>query len=597
MGHVIIDGKNLETTPSEWLSVGANVTELVNLWAGRFDLVTMIGPGIGNPNPACFIPSTAEILIDTDAVFARGISPAMIGDLSVKKNQYEYPKAIGAIMHESFHARYSGWNIDQARKDLKQDEFDALILLEESRIEKFGLSAISLSANFLRSAVMEIVIKDAEEQFSTSSNTGTASFLVGLVNSRIIAGVLTEEEVKPITDLVYDFLGYEFVQKLEAILEKFQAHDSHRDISPVYPLAVEWAELVREKSKENGEQPSESGESGESGESESTDSDFAEALREAMQEVAGAVAVAVGMDLGEEQTEEEWKKVVSERSSLAKEQGANKDVATEVFNKTTGPGESRTSSYLIEARRPESGERIAAVKVAQMLERAKYRERDAVEIKSALPPGRLRTRALVQGTAQRSRGMVAQVEPWRRTVRKHTDDPTLTVGVMVDISGSMSSAMQPMATTAWVMSEAVKRVQGKCAMVYFGNDVFPTLKAGQHLDEVTVYSASDGTEKFDKAFRALDGSLNLLNGNGARLLVVVSDGEYVPQEITNAKRTLEACDKNGVGVLWLPFTSGSNGARMCAETKAVALGGKLDPTEASIEIGKACAKALENASS
>ena len=84
--------------------------------------------------------------------------------------------------------------------------------------------------------------------------------------------------------------------------------------------------------------------------------------------------------------------------------------------------------------------------------------------------------------------------------------------------------MQPMASVAWILSEATRRVQGRAAMVYYGNNVFPTLKPGQHLDRVKVYSAPDMTEKFDKAFKALNGGLNLLNGSGALLLVVVSDG-------------------------------------------------------------------------
>ena len=208
-----------------------------------------------------------------------------------------------------------------------------------------------------------------------------------------------------------------------------------------------------------------------------------------------------------------------------------------------------------------------------------------MEITSVTPPGRLRTRALVQGAALKERGVRQQTEAWRRTVRKHTDDPTLTVGVMVDISGSMGSAMQPMATTAWVMSEATRRVQGKCAMVYYGSDVFPTLKAGQHLEDVKIYSASDHTEKFDRAFRALDGSLNLLNGSGARLLVIVSDGEYTPEETKRAKEIVEKCKASGVAILWLPFDSG-RGAKNIGEDYAEIVLDINKPAETAEVIGR-----------
>jgi hypothetical protein len=192
-------------------------------------------------------------------------------------------------------------------------------------------------------------------------------------------------------------------------------------------------------------------------------------------------------------------------------------------------------------------------------------------------------------------GQMPTANQWERRIRKHTDEPTLNVGVMVDISGSMRAAMEPMATTAWVMSEAVRRVQGKAAMVYYGQDVFPTLKAGQHLDGVKVWSANDPTEKFDKAFKALDGALNLLNGNGARLLVVVSDGVYTDGECRNATKWVKRCEQQGVAVLWLTFQDrhNQNAESLCKGTKAVVLSGRLDPADAAVEIGRAAARALE----
>jgi Mg-chelatase subunit ChlD len=186
-------------------------------------------------------------------------------------------------------------------------------------------------------------------------------------------------------------------------------------------------------------------------------------------------------------------------------------------------------------------------------------------------------------------------EPWKRTVRKHTDDPTLKIGVMVDISGSMASAMNPMAVTAWAMSEAGRRVQAQTAMVYYGEDVFPTLKPGQHLDKVNVYTAPDGTEKFDKAFKALDGGLNLLAGSGARLLVVVSDGCYTDAERDHAKKWVRECDKAGVAVLWLPFDKYERSGyadRITSGTSAVVLAKVQDPADAAVTIGQAAADAL-----
>jgi hypothetical protein len=132
-------------------------------------------------------------------------------------------------------------------------------------------------------------------------------------------------------------------------------------------------------------------------------------------------------------------------------------------------------------------------------------------------------------------------------------------------------------------------------MVYYGQDVFPTLKPGQHLDKVNVYTAPDGTEKFDKAFKALDGGLNLLAGSGARLLVIVSDGCYTDAEREHATKWVRECDKAGVAILWLPFDKYERSGyadRITAGTSAVVLSKVNDPAEAAVTIGQAAAEAL-----
>jgi hypothetical protein len=129
-------------------------------------------------------------------------------------------------------------------------------------------------------------------------------------------------------------------------------------------------------------------------------------------------------------------------------------------------------------------------------------------------------------------------------------------------------------------------------MVYYGQDVFPTLKPGQQLPQVNVYSAPDGTEKFNKAFKALDGGLNLLHGTGARLLVVVSDGCYTDDETQKAREWMRRCHEAGVAVLWLPFDRDHYVDSITRGTDAVKLAGTLDPASAAVEIGKAAASAL-----
>ena len=430
----------------------------------------------------------------------------------------------------------------------------------------------------------DVVIGDVKEDMEKQTPTKSLTNLIGLVHARIDAGILEEHEVAVVMELVENQIPADVVEQLRTIALSAQAHELHDDATELYPLAIEWARIVRDLAKERGD--------------EEGDNPLGEALKkmlsdviDAMEEASDEISASNFGELADQEQLEDMKEEVKAKADDAKEEQENREVAKDVFSKSSGAGSTKSHSELVEVRSPNADELVAAVTIGQWLEKAKYRERDEHEIASILPPGRLRTRAIVQNAALKSRGVNQQVEAFRKTVRKHTDDPTLHVGVMVDISGSMGSAMKPMATTAWVMSEAVNRIQGECAMVYFGNDVFPVLKAGQRLKEVSVYSASDGTEKFDKAFSALDGALNLLHGNGARLLVIVSDGQYTSDESQKAREVIAKCEAAGVAILWLPFDDGA-GADRLANNYAEVIRESSNPAQAAETIGRAAERVM-----
>ena len=605
MGHFAHGETRAEAPPREWMKVGSEVGQLANEWAGRSDLVAYVGPGAGGPAPARFIPASAEIEVNVDIAFGSGVEPEDV-NLLTRSGRYDFPRGTGAVLHEAFHARFSLWDIEQASKDLKADEFAALMLLEESRIETLGAKIAPKALPFLRACALEIVIGDSKEIFSGASDTKSLAKLVALVYGRVDGGILPLYDVSDLTDLLDDYFGLDKITALRDIQIEAQAYVAHSNIVPIYPLAIEWARIVREVAEDKGDAEPEGGEGSEGEGSESGEgsgegsgmSDFMKAVKEALEGAAEAVAVANDGALGDQERAEKYEEVVGEKAAQAQERKSAEKAREQVFGKPGGVGSSNvygsSDSRLYETRVPEADERVAANVVAKMLERAKYHDRSEVEVQSVLPPGRLRTRALIQGVAQKSRGQMVEVAPWRRTVRKTTDDVSLTVGTMVDISGSMGRAMLPMAVTAYVMSEAVRKVQGRTAMVYFGTDVFPTLRPGEHLTEVKVYTAPDGTERFEKGFQALDGALNLLYGTGARLLVVVSDGNYHGPENGKAKALVKRCADMGVGVVWLPFDDGSQ-ARSLVGKNGTVLSGNLSPANAAQDIGKACADALTRA--
>jgi hypothetical protein len=589
MAHLKVSKTRAEQTPPEWLKVGAQLGELVNTWAGRSDIVAYVGPGAGDSAPACFNPPMAEVEVDVAVAFGATVTPQTIGDIRERGTQFDFPRASGAIFHEALHARYSRYDLLKAIEDLSKNEMTALTILEETRIEALGVENFPANRVFLRACAMDIILDDVRENLEKITATRAMAQLAALVCARVDAGSLDAEDALDVQSMVSDFFGATRYSQLRNIWLRFQKHEEHFNALPLYDLAREWESIVKDTAEDNGDAEDEA--SMIPAAMAGIISDIIGSLEEAAEDIA----ISIGDEAQEQEQKEDWKEIVDFRGKAAKQQKDHEKISEEVFNKSSGEDGNGSYSRIKETRAPSGLERAAAVKIANMLERAKYRERDEKEVTSILPPGRLRSRAMLQEAAYKARGSMMHAQPWKRTVRKHTDDPTLNVGVMVDISGSMADAMQPMAVTAWAMSEAVRRVQGRCAMVYYGSGVFPTLKPGQHLPEVNVYTAPDGTERFDRAFKALDGSLNLLNGTGARLLVVVSDGCYVPEETEKAKKWIQECEKNGVAVLWIPFAHAHQLAYVrdiVKGTSVALLQDVIDPADAALQIGKAAADAL-----
>ena len=95
------------TTPKEWLVVGSQIGKLVNDWSERSDLVVSLGDYTNSGAPALYTPDSAEIEIGLVETFGERTKPEHIDDLRLRKNQLDWPTAIGAVFHESAQARFA----------------------------------------------------------------------------------------------------------------------------------------------------------------------------------------------------------------------------------------------------------------------------------------------------------------------------------------------------------------------------------------------------------------------------------------------------------------------------------------------------------
>lgn len=609
--HFTINENAIARTPAEWLGVGAGIGKIANRWAIRDDLVVMLGEETASGAPAMFNPRSSEIEVNIESAFGKFATPHLIGDFEARMTQLDFPVASGAIFHEACHARFSRFDLAEVHAELarrgRAKDFNTVHFLEEGRIEAWGVHYHPENRVFLRSCAMEIVVNDLlakNEEFKATPRS--VASLCALTMARVSAGVLNPEDIEPIASVIETYFDAETIEKLRSVWERFQAHEAHSNYLPLLDLAKEWNDILDELAGDEpgddegeGEGGTPTPEKGEGGTPTPGDGEgeFSKAIKEALEEMMENIKISNQGDIADAQVDEEWREEREARANHAQKRKTREKVAEDMFHSTGSQpaGGKKSNSVIKETRKPTSDERIAAVKVGIALEKAKYRERGVTEHNTVIPPGRLRNRAMVQGAALKAKGVREPVEAWRQTKRKQTETPELRVGVMVDISGSMGMAMEPMASTAWVMSEAVRRVQGKCAMVYYGEGVFPTLKPGQHLNEVAVYTAPDGTEEFDKAFLALDGALDFTDANnGARLLVIVSDGHYRSDQAKKARTHIADANKAGTAVLWITFRNdGSpNSYLRGTDGKAVYFDPSASPADVAKAIGDAAASAL-----
>ena len=591
-----------QNTSPEWLKVGSSLTKLVNLWAERNDLVVYGGADSAEGRaPAAYYADISEIEVNLPEVFGK-TQPETIGDFLDKDTQLEYPMFTGIIYHEALHACFTDWDIPALADQLDQNESHAFMMLEESRIEAKGVIERPQLKQFLRASALEMALEDVTTASlaTMQGDVWQVANLVGLSLARVDSGVLEDSDVAEIYEIAVEVLGEELLEALQDVWVEFQSL-STRQVSQGVALAKKWVELLRQADPEGEPQRGEGeGAFDEQGEEEQEQgkgqqgNELGKRIREALEDSATKTEIDANQELENQQTSEEMSEVAKQRAEEAKKRNQKKDEAKRIFDKSHNERGSGSHSRVSQRRQPTGAERASAVQIAKSLEKAKYRERSVHIRKSHAPMGKLVARNLIQNKAMESMGKRGELPAWKQKVRKHTDEPDLTLGVMVDISGSMSSAMEAMASTAWIMSEAGRRIQAKTAMVYYGEGVFPTLRVGQRLSEVSIYTAPDGTEKFGQAWKALDGELGLTYADGVRILVIVSDGYYTPAEQDRCIEALKECKRNGVAVLWLvPKTSHSYPARnLTASAGWGVVADELDVAQIASVVGKTATEAL-----
>ncbi|MFY1700213.1 hypothetical protein ACN28G_00365 [Micromonospora sp. WMMA1923] len=563
-----------------WRTMSAALSAHVPPIAGREDLLVVIAPGAGGGAPACFVREHATIEIDGTHL---GVDPRTV-DPHDPDAREEYPVAWGLLVHEAAHAHHTRWAFGTGPARIAE----AAALLEESRIEAAHLRRRPGDRRWIRAAVIRIVLGD----IPTTDDRWSAAASAALVLARVDAGVLDPDETDPLHRVVTRILRPALLADLTAIWR-----DAHQvaddDTDAMHALARRWCHTLGVDPDTPPPAPT--------GDPNGTPGTTADpggqgALHRAATSTIGTVA-RHDAEAAKAATEAaaRARSQARQRQAEADQQQRSRDAADTVFGGAAGSGggASTHGSPLVrrrppphQTRQPTDAERTAARQLARTLRQAAYREPTSTITTSVTPPGRLVTRAALAADAQRAAGQIPTSEPWRRTERRRVPHPPIHVGIVADVSPSVSSFAGPIASAAWITAQATAWASGTSATITFGRYVTPVTRPRQPPDQVRLFPREEDTQGFPLAVDALDAALDLADPRGgARLLVVVSDGKLTPAETRDGQTRLDRLARTGCALLWL----GPPNSRPLTGAHTTALGG---PDDAGRLIAHAAATAL-----
>ncbi|MEU6022592.1 VWA domain-containing protein [Micromonospora sp. NPDC047134] len=527
---------------SPWDPWSAAWTTQAALLTRRPDARVTVTPAAGGP-PGHSYPATATIQVDADL-----IGDPTIADPRRPAHRSKAPVAYGVLLHECAHVIHSHWNPPPSTPPVVRE---AALMLEESRIEKRYRDTRPRDRRWLRRAVTSII-----DPTDTPTDTPwSAAYAAGLLLARVDAKILYPADVRAPRRAITKVLGRKLLKGLRAIWR--EAHTvGDTDTTGMIGLGERWCRLLGIDPTTTPQPPADDA---------------------ATSAIAAAIAAAIDAIRANPADTPTPPPPPPAGGGGRRGDGPGRYVATDI-------------PITWAQRQPRDTERQAATRLAALLRRARHREPARTRQPASAPPGRLRTRAAVTLAAQRAAGAIPTAQPWQRTTRRPIPDPELTVGILIDASGSMEAFAKPMSSAAWILAQAATRAGATTATLAYGDQVTVLIPPGARPTTVRDMNADAGTERFVEACAEADRLLHLSTPGTARLLVVVSDGHYTNPDESQA--TITALHHTGCAVLWLAPHHDSWSPRVYDNTTTVTVD---DPTTCVNLIGQAAITALATA--
>jgi hypothetical protein len=505
-------------------------TKHITTLTGRSDLTVTVAPGAGAGAPACFYPDTRRVEVD-----ATYVGSPDIADPRRAAHKRLVPTAYGLLVHEAGHAAHSRWL--PVPPGTPPVVADAALLLEESRAEGHQRARRRGDRRWLRHTVTTLLSGDE----APVDDPWHAGQVAGLLLARVDARIVAAKDVRAARAAVLGVLGR---KRLAALRDIWRAAHTvaDTDTDTMVELGWRWCQTLGIDPTAHPEVP--------------------------VADVgvfAGQLAAALA-DL-----------LTAEEGTTTSEY-LDRDLARQLSGRyTTPPAWPR--------RDPTTAEQDAVRRLAARLRQARTDNPAPARQPSLLPPGRLRTRAAITADAQRAAGAIPTAAPWQRRAELPPDKPTLHLGILVDLSGSMSDYATALSSAGWMLAHAAHRNHAVVATIGFSDDVTVLVSPRQRPQQVLDMQAGGGTSAFVEAVKLADRLLELRNRRRLRLLAVVSDGWVDNPDAT--QKLITTLHRSGCGVLWL--TPADQPCRSFADTTTIAV---ADPAAAVEHIAAAATAAL-----
>jgi hypothetical protein len=496
----------------------------------------LLGPGLSDPGHIEIHSRT--VYLDTDALLGprEAIAAGALEHRAILRT-------FGVALHETLHAKHTKrWAIEHdAALSESQHPADRQLaidrgLLEEPRMEAHGVRDFppeSLRGRFVRralqTAVVDVILPAFVQQMRTSLAAGSrpSRDLVArstvYLQARTHYGVLDPALLAPMRTVWERVLGADDLDALDALYASI-IWIPDGELDRLDAAARAYREIVGEP-----EQPPPSPGCGASDGSGEDRSGAGEGQRDKGQDGGAGSPGSLAEAL--EQA------IAAARHGQLEQLDNDVDLGQVLHDAATGgevrptPGRGRGTG-LPTGRMPDRGvdrppypdEVQHARRYANRLQRAMTVGTRRIDKRT--PGGRFDGRAYARGRAEQAAGRPVSTHPWRiiRQITAPIQEPH--VGLIIDTSGSMASYEYALGPIAWILTDGLRQIGGRCATALFGNSAELLADGTRPLPLVPGIQTGGGTAFAGDAIELVSDRLELTNPRRPRFVYVLSDGGW-----------------------------------------------------------------------